>query len=49
VKTYEEVLALIDSMGLKDREAVEWLDKYIPNWLETHDTKITYAEGIQKQ
>jgi len=29
-----------------DDEAISWLDKYIPNWREAHDTKITYSEQI---
>jgi len=48
VKTYAEVLALVDNLTLHhmtDREAIEWLDKYIPNWMETHDTKVTRLDG----
>jgi len=48
MKTYTEVLALIDNLTLHhmtDREAIEWLDKYIPNWMETHDTKVTRLDG----
>ena len=48
MKTYAEVLDLIDNLTLHkmtDSEAIEWLDKYIPNWLETHDTKVTNLDG----
>jgi len=33
--------------GLKtDSDAWNWLNKNIPNWMQQHDTKITYGEQI---
>jgi len=29
-----------------NEEAIGWLDEYIPNWREAHDTKITYEDII---
>ena len=29
-----------------DNHARNWVNKNIPNWLEVHDTKITYADRI---
>lgn len=29
-----------------DNEARNWLNKHIPNWMEQHDTKITYEDII---
>ena len=29
-----------------DNHARNWLNQAIPNWLEVHDTKITYSERI---
>lgn len=25
-----------------DKESIAWLDGYVPNWRESHETKITY-------
>jgi len=29
-----------------DNHARNWLNQAIPNWLEAHDTKITYSDRI---
>ena len=34
-----------DSMK-SDNHARNWLNKNIPNWMECHDTKITYSDRI---
>ena len=31
-----------------DKSAMNWLNQAIPNWLEVHDTKITYSERTGK-
>jgi len=42
-----ELVTYLRKNGLKtDIKAREWLDKYIPNWREKHNTKITYEDII---
>lgn len=42
-----ELVTYLRKQGLKtDIKAREWLDKYIPNWRERHNTKITYEDII---
>jgi len=33
--------------GMKsDNHARNWLNQNVPNWMEQHDTKITYSDRI---
>ena len=29
-----------------DEESINWLDIYMPNWREVHNTKISHSEQI---
>ena len=29
-----------------DNEAINWLNKAVPNWMEQHNTEITYADRL---
>jgi len=51
LKSDTEINELIDYVRWNekfktDEESINWLNKYIPNWREVHDTEIIYSEQI---
>lgn len=50
LKSISEINELVhylrDNGLITDDKARAWLDKYVPNWRERHDTKIVYADRI---
>lgn len=51
IKTQEQIDELVRYVrwydGFKsDNEAINWLNKAVPCWMEQHDTPINYAERM---